>query len=175
MKKVIMSLLCFLLLGCSNSLKNDCEDLMDENNQLKVQIQELTDELNDCKEELDQYDEYEKGKVKISGGLVLSVDAKLDDPHTESTVENVLVVRLFQSNHDIIRVSDEIAKEVEIGETYFFEIKPKVIEDVSVNEVQEVLSLDIGAMQWLEVDRVREPKEDEYGLAENLHIEQVDK
>jgi len=181
MKKIILSLVCLLLVGCSNGLKEEYDSVVKENAELKTQIQELStklinykNELNKQKNELDtQPQEDEKGRVKISGGLVLTVDAKLIDPNIDSDIPRVLVVRPFQSNPEILMVDDKIAQKVKVGETYFFEMKTKTIEDVSFDEVIDTINLDLGAMRWLEVENVREPLENEYGLAENLHIDVI--
>lgn len=174
MKKLVMSLLCLLLVGCSSISKEDYDLVVKENGELKTQIQELSTQLNKYKYELDQQKQQNgKGQVKISGGLVLTVDAKLIDPNIDSKNPNTLVVRPFQSNPEILIVDEEIVKKVKVGETYFFEMKTKTIEDVSYNEVVDTINLDLGAMRWLEVVGVREPQENEYGLAENLHIEVI--
>ena len=176
MKKIILSLVCLLLVGCSNGLKEEYDLVVKENAELKTQIQDLSTKLSDYKKELDtQTQKDEKGKVKISGGLVLTVDAKLNDPNVGIDNFNTLVVRPFQSNPEILVVDEEIVQKVKVGETYFFEIKTKTIHDVTYDEVVDTINLDLGAMQWLEVVDVREPLENEYGLAENLHIEKLDK
>lgn len=175
MKKIIVSLLCLLLVGCSNGSKEDYEIVVKENTELKNQVQKLTTKLNEY-QELEKYDrENEEGIIQISGGLVLTVDAKLKDPNVGTDNFNTLVVRPFQSNPEILIVDEEIAKEVKVGETYFFEMKTKTIDDISLGEVVDTINLDLGAMQWLEVVNVREPLENEYGLADNLHVEKLDK
>ena len=172
MKKLMMSLLCLLLVGCSNVSREDYALVVKENDELKTQLQELSIQLSDTKVKLNQYKEdNKKGKVEISGGLVLTVDAKLIDPNIGSEEPNTLVVRPFQSNPEIIMVDEEIVEKIKVGQTYFFEMKTKTIEDVTYNEVVDTINLDLGANRWLEVVDVREPLENECGLAENLHFE----
>lgn len=107
-----------------------------------------------------------KGDIIITGGLVATVIAK---------DSSYVTIKLFQSEDQLLRVNDTIKKQIEVGKTYYFEIEPVVIMKnkyfMSVKEVRYVLGESIIENDWITVKSIREPKEEEMGLAETLFIE----
>ena len=75
-------------------------------------------------------------------------------------------------------ISEKFWDKIEVGKSYYFEINSIILKqnkyNVSVLDVHELLAQGLAKNKWLTVKSVREPREDELGLAETLFIEYIE-
>lgn len=195
MKKILSLILCVLLVGCSSNTvsKSDYDVLLKEKNTLELEVNNLKKtneklqesnlkkevdslekqllnvnlELSKLKERLDN----EISDIKISGGFVATLRHLMPDYGLDDRVIGIAIVQWFQGDTFVVRIDSEVAKKLEIGKTYYFEIKEKVIQGHTLNEVKDLV---YSENHMIQVINTRLPKEDELGLASpTVNVEKV--
>lgn len=179
-----ISLCLMSLAGCSNEQvsKKDYMLLLEENNQLKAACQKYEKLLaeNNQSEENVQDEAVKTAEVlhvKITGGFSATVRDTLPDYCFDSETPSVAVVTLFQDGPFVLDVGQEIAKQLEVGKTYYFEVVDQEIDDLTKEEYNRGYADPVTVMRKYHVGiaDVREPAEDELGLeCVKLNFEQID-
>ena len=166
MKRILVILCVFILVGCTRVSQAEYQKVVSENQMLSKQVEELTEKLSSYDEIVD---------VRVSGGFVATVFDRMADPEVDSSVENVLSFHFFQGDFEYLTVSKEISDQIEVGKTYYFEFEPFVVQkdyySMSISNVEYVLASEIDSF-GLHVVHVREASEDEMGLVQTLWFEE---
>ena len=179
MKKIILSLVCLLLVGCSNATEEKYEQLIEEKkalqvsyNSIKKDLQDLQISYNDQAIKLEDLKEFEsemkkKEDVKISGGFVATVRDVMTDNCIDDYTLRLVLLQWFQGDTFVLNVNEEVAKKIK-NKTYYFEIEPVVVEkefyNMSVEDVKEMLNASITVHDWISIKDFREIKDNEGGL-----------
>ena len=167
MKKIIISLLCLCLVGCSNVSKKEYEHLVHENKELQVAYNQVMEDLNEFESKLEN-----KEDVKISGGFVATVRDVMPDNCVDDFTSRLVLLQWFQGDTFVLRI-DEKAVEKNLGEKlenkrYYFEIEPVVVKkecyNMSVEDVNDMLSASMTVHNWIKIKDFREVNDDEGGL-----------
>lgn len=157
---------CFSLMGCSNvvsqseydavcverdALQEERDALQEERDSLRAQVEELSSVST----------EQEEGKkVLISGSFPATVRDLIPDYSLNETTLNVAVISLFQCGPFTVYVGEEMAAELQVGETYVFEIVEMEVEKVTNStDPQTVIPL-----YHLRIKSARIAEESERGL-----------
>lgn len=155
MKKAIVFVLCLLLTGCSGISKEDYEKIVQENQQLQEQVEELQSQISNTEKLPD---------VRITGGIVATLHDILPNPFVGDGVPRYALIQYFQSGLTLVKVDPEIANELEIGESYYFEIEPYTVRNDRYQFTKEQVMQLAHNGPWLTITDYREPQEDEWGI-----------
>lgn len=151
-KHFILSSLGILLLGvtaCSN--KSTEEDFSKESNTIEITSSENIDEMVDA---------------KLTGGFTVTMRALSPDYCEDDTTLTCAIVTYFQSPPFVLYVGEELASELDVGETYTFTITERSIGKVPESMIGTTLDcIDIQADYGrVEINSFKKATEDEYGL-----------
>lgn len=100
----------------------------------------------------------------ISGGFTAYVIEIIPDYVVDDHTPSMALVRCYQDYPFVINLSEELAKEVEEGEAYYFTVADKTVALSAVDPTDIKTILDL---YELEIIGVREPTEEEVGLLYN--------
>ena len=185
MKKIILSFVCLLLVGCSNVSKEEYEQLIEEKkalqvsyNSIKKELQDLQISYNDQAIKLEDLKEFEselkkKEDVKISGGFVATVRDVTPDNCVNDYTLRLVLLQWFQGDTFVLNIEEHVATKGELAKklknkTYYFEIEPVVVEkelyNMSVEDVKDLLNASITVNNWIKIKDFREIKDNEGGL-----------
>lgn len=103
-------------------------------------------------------------KTTVSGFFTVCVRDVIPDYCMDDVTKTVAVVTEFQSNPFTIYVGEEIAKQLEIGQTYVFSIRP-----IEVDKAKEELEeMSLASLVWelpgFEITEIRLANENDLGL-----------
>lgn len=183
MKKIILSFVCLLLVGCSNVSKEEYEQLIEEKKALQVSYNSIKKELQDLQisyndqaiklEDLKESELKKKEDVKISGGFVATVRDVMPDNCVDDYTLRLVLLQWFQGDTFVLNIEEHVATKGELAKklknkTYYFEIEPVVVEkelyNMSVEDVKDLLNASITVNNWIKIKDFREIKDNGGGL-----------
>lgn len=148
---VLSCLMLWMLTGCTSN-----ESLKEENEKLQEEIATL-------KETIQQFDvDPDVQDVQLSGDFTVSVYQICSDYETMDPEYRLLVVSLFQGRPFLLRVTNDVASQLEIDEAYTFTIDDTITVKNVINnnvEIDNILSNNSEKISF-----VGAAKEDECGL-----------
>ncbi len=173
-------------IGCSNAeiSQKEYNYLLAQNKELKTQLDKYLDKYNTTLEKYNQLftentelketlKDYEEATIptKVVGGFSATVRDIIPDYCLDFTTPQVAVVTCFQDSPFTISIGEGRAKELTIGETYYFEFKETEIGQLTEKEFnngwadpREVLE-----RYGVPIETIRLAEEDELGL-ESLKV-----
>ena len=162
MKKIrngfILCVLFFVLTGCGSGISEE------QYNAVCAERDALRDELQELKDSLAS-DGEETVLVSISGGFTAQVRALIPGYILDGTTPQVAVVTLFQDGPFTLYVG-ELAEQLEVGETYVFEVEPKKNVEITAEEYENGVPYPDEAIDryGLRISGFRAAEEGERGL-----------
>lgn len=114
-------LLALLLTGCGGVSKEDYDAVVRERDALETEMQAAQTELQELR------DQTEMVAVRVTGTFTATVSDLIPDYVTDGETPRMAVVRLFQCAPFTIYTAD-LTQDLEVGETYVFEVKDKYTE-----------------------------------------------
>lgn len=158
---IALLLLALLLSGCGGVSKEDYDAVVRERDALRAELQEAQAEMQELLDEPDTV------TVTLKGSFTATVRALIPDYVTDYETPRMAVVTLFQSTPFTI-YSDSFTDQLEVGETYVFEIKENTVE-VPLEEYERGFP-DPEEMMLLWVSGFRPAEESDCGL-DSVHLE----
>ena len=155
MRRIGIALLLLLLLpGCGGVSKEDYAAVVQERDALR--------------EELERGKAPDTVLVTMKGDFTATVRAMIPDYVLDDKSPRMAVVTLFQSSPFVLYVGD-LGEQLEVGETYVFEIKPEEHLEIPMEEyVSGYPDPEIDIIRYnIQVSGFREAREEEYGLESN--------
>jgi len=152
----------FIVSGCSaqNVSENEHNKLLEENQKLTSQLALAQENIN----------------TKVTGSFVATVRQLSPDYVLDNSTLTMAVLTCFQSGPFMVHVGEDMAKELTVGETYYFEIDENEIGEISKNEFEKGCpSIEVAFYLYnLHIKSFREPYEHEYGLASiNINYKKI--
>ena len=134
----------------------------EEYDRLLNENKELTSQLASLQETV---------KTKVTGNFVATVRALSPDYVLDTTTSTVAVLTCFQSSPFMVYVGQEVASQLKVGESYYFEIEPMEIGEISRAEFDEGCPAVEAAFPLfnLRIASFRAPAAEESGL-DSTHV-----
>ncbi len=168
MKRItsVLLLLALLLTGCGGVSKEDYDAVVQERDALlaEAELQELQAQ--------EAAPSTVSVKVKLKGDFTATVWALIPDYVTDYETPRMAVVSLFQSTPFTI-YTGEFTEQLEVGETYVFEVEMRSFEEISREEYESGSLLDPEvalSVYHLRVSGFRPAEEKDCGL-DSVHLE----
>jgi len=161
----VLVLVSLLLTSCGGVSIDNYNAVSKERDELLIQKANLEAEYLDILEERDQLlRRYETVPATISGQFTATVRATLPDYGVDGA-HRYAVVTLFQGAPFTIYLGSELTSQVEIGETYVFELEEKTIE-LQRHQLETIPPWPEAAipMYELSISSICTPTEDELGM-----------
>lgn len=155
-----ISILFLLVVVTSIFIVSDCSKQNvseNEHNKLLEENQKLTSQLSLAQENVN---------TKVTGSFVATVRQLSPDYVLDNSTPTMAVLTCFQCAPFMVRIGEDMAKELTTGKTYYFEIDENEIGEISRNEFEKGCpEIEVAFNLYnLHIISFREPYEHEYGL-----------
>ncbi len=178
----ILLAMCILLSGCASGAitQEQYDALMATNEELTVELELLKQEQSDTPSSSADAPAPPVGddmvEVKIRGGFSATVMGFARETLSTDYPPQFVILTLFQSSPFILYVGSDVTAQLEVGNTYYFEIEEREVDPISREDYEdEYFYPDLSQLiadNVIYITSFREPTENELGL-ESVHIEYV--
>lgn len=167
---IVLGLQTALLFNLHSSVNDAFIDMTHGHAFMSEKIDALAGKVNELKNEYElnvalPSEDNNPTKVNVSGYFTATVRAVMPDYAFDNVTPMVAVVTCFQSTPFTVWLGEELASQVQIGETYHFEIVEKTIDITEENVGRALPSPELSVLLYgLQVASVAVADEADYGL-----------